>query len=305
MKTILNLIDKYDQIALYRHVNPDFDAFGSQIGMYYTLKELYPNKHIIVLGDKESSVNCYFDIPEVNAIKEVKTLGIVLDTANRERIDGDYSFCDKLIKVDHHIIVDSYGDYNIEIPTASSCSEIVTLLLKGENIHIPLSSANALYLGIVGDSNRFLYNTTTQSTFEAASYLLDMNVNIEQLYKNIYLRKEKDLEINKFIYNSYHFDGGVAYYYLSDEDLKTLDITREQGSNYVNSLANIEEFKVWMAITENKETGNYRVSIRSRDLAINGIAAMYNGGGHKLASGATLNSLDELQGLIDKIKEEL
>ncbi len=305
MKNILNLIKGYEQIILYRHVNPDFDAFGSQFGMYYTLKELFPNKNILVDGNLESSMTSYYDVPSMNDRKDIKTLGIVLDTANRDRIDGDYSICDKLIKIDHHIIVDSYGDYNIEVETASSCSEIVTLLFKSENIHIPISSANALYLGIVGDSNRFLYNSTTQATFEAASYLLDMGINIEALYKNIYLRKQKDLEITKYIYNSYCFDSGVAWYYLSDEDLKTLNISREQGSNYVNSLANIEEFKVWMAVTENKETNNYRVSIRSRELPINSIAAMYNGGGHKLASGATLESLDQLLELIDKIKEGL
>lgn len=305
MKNILNLINDYEQIILYRHVNPDFDAFGAQFGMYYTLKELFPNKNILIEGNLESSMTSYYDVPNMNDRKDIKTLGIVLDTANRDRIDGDYSLCDKLIKIDHHIIVDSYGDYNIEIESASSCSEIVTLLFKSENIHIPVSSANALYLGIVGDSNRFLYNSTTRSTFEAASYLLDMGINIETLYKNIYLRKQKDLEITKYIYNSYHFDGGVAWYYLSDDDLKKLNISREQGSNYVNSLANIDEFKVWMAVTENKETNNYRVSIRSRDLPINGIAAMYNGGGHKLASGATLESLDQLLELINKIKEGL
>ncbi len=305
MEKLLKLINKYDQIALYRHVNPDFDAFGSQFGMYWTLKEMFPNKKIVTLGDNESSVACYFKMEDNQAACDVPTLGIVLDTANIDRIDGDYSFCDELVKIDHHIIIDSYGDYNIEIPTASSCSEIVTLLLKSQNINIPLYSAEALYLGIVGDSNRFLYNSTTQSTFEAASYLLDMGICIEKLYQNIYLRKQKDLDITRHIYNSYEYDSGVAWYCLKHEDLLNLGISREQGSNYVNSLANIEEFKVWLAITENKEEGNFRVSIRSRELPINEIAAMYNGGGHKLASGATIASLDELPGLIQKIKEEL
>ena len=111
--------------------------------------------------------------------------------------------------------------------------------------------------------------------------------------------------MTKYIYNHYQYDEGIAWYYLSDETLKQLDISRQSGSSYVNALANIEEFKVWMAITENIEDSTYRVSIRSREVAINGVAAMFNGGGHHLASGCTLKSLDDLPLLINKIKGEI
>lgn len=304
MDKILN-IEEYDQIVLYRHVNPDLDAFGSQLGMYWTLKSIFPQKNIVLYGNMDSDLMHLYPNFEMGEIINGKTLGIVLDTANRERIDGDTSLCDKVLKIDHHIVVDTYGDINIEVESASSCSEIVTLLFKEACVEIPIDAANALYLGIVGDSNRFMYSSTSSKTFDAASYLLDAGINIEQLYQKLYMRKKSDLEVTKFIYNHYQEDSGVAWYYLSTEDLIQLDISREQGSNYVNTLANIEEFKVWIAVTQNDVDHNYRVSIRSRGIAVNEIANEFHGGGHMYASGATLSSLDELEVLVGKLKEKI
>ena len=305
MDKILDKKEKYDQILLYRHVNPDLDAFGSQLGMYWTLKKLFPQKNIVLHGNMDSDLMHLYPDFEKGEIIKGQTLGIVLDTANRERIDGDLSVCDQVIKIDHHIVVDTYGDINIEVESASSCSEIVTLLFKEACVEIPIEAANALYLGIIGDSNRFMYSSTSAKTFEAASYLLDAGINIEQLYQKLYMRRKTDLEVTKFIYNHYQEDSGVAWYYLSTEDLTWLDISREQGSNYVNTLANIEEFQVWLAVTQNDIDHNYRVSIRSRGIAVNEIANQFHGGGHMYASGATLSSLDELEVLVGKLKEKI
>lgn len=305
MEKILRVRKEYNQIIVYRHVNPDLDAFGSQIGLYWTLKTLFPKKNIVLAGKMESDLLRMFPKFKIEEIQKTSTLGIVLDTANRERIDGDISLCDKIVKIDHHIVVDSYGDINIEDEKASSCSEIVALLLKETQMTLPIEAAKALYLGIVGDSNRFLYQSTSQKTFAAASYLLDAGINIESIYQELYVRSLKDMNVTKFIYNHFQINQGVAWYYLSQKDLDELNITREQGSNYVNTLANYDEIKIWMAVTENTVDQNYRVSIRSRGIAINDIASEFRGGGHIYASGATLESLDELESLVLKLKEKV
>ena len=132
-----------------------------------------------------------------------------------------------------------------------------------------------------------------------------MGIDIEKLYQKLYMRTKQDLEVTKFIYNHYQEDGHIAWYYLSDENLKALQMSREQGSSYVNVLANFEEYAVWMAVTQNKKDNNYRVSIRSRGIPVNEVAALFHGGGHAYAAGATLQSLDELEELIEKLKEKI
>lgn len=148
-----------------------------------------------------------------------------------------------------------------------------------------------------------MFKSTDVRTFDAASTLLKTGIDIVDIYNRIYLRKAKDLEVNKFILNNYKFDGGVAYYVLRDEDLKNLKISRERGSDFVNILSGIEEYKIWVAVTENVVDNNWRISIRSRDITINGIAQKYNGGGHALASGAKLDDFEMLPKLIEDLKE--
>lgn len=92
---------------------------------------------------------------------------------------------------------------------------------------------------------------------------------------------------------------------LKDEDLKHLNISRERGSDFVNLLSSVDEYKVWLAITENTKDHNWRVSMRSRHIPVNEIANKYRGGGHAFASGATLLSLDELSLLLNDIKERI
>ena len=306
-KEIIEKIEEYDYIAIYRHVNPDFDAFGSQFGMYDIIKTTYPDKKIYVCGDFSSELVGKYTVAvnynEVDYNNDV--LGIVLDTANRERIDDEnYQRCKELIKIDHHIVVDSYGVINYEDSTASSASQLVSRLYKDNDVlKISQDGAAALYLGIVGDTARFLYQNTDVRTFEAASALLKTGIYIVELYNRIYLKNAKELEVNKFILNNYKFDGGVAYYVLTNDDLKKLGISRERGSDFVNVLSGVIEYKIWLAITENVADNNWRVSIRSRDFAINEVAKKYNGGGHALASGAKLNSIEMLPKLIEDLKE--
>ena len=270
MLKIIEKINAYEEILIYRHVNPDLDAYGSQLGMYAFLKANYPFKNIVLMGQEDEGLNKIF-LPEGMPITKPtgkKALAIV-------RVD------------------------------ASSCAEIVTLLI-GEvlgSYNLSVQGARALYIGIVGDSNRFLYRNTSRHTFEAASILIDQGIDIEEIYASMYVRKEKDLQVTKYILNHYKNAGGFAYYYLSDETLKTLGISRNEGSNYVNVLSNVEEFKIWGAITENKEAGNIRVSLRSRQYPVNEVASRYHGGGHMLAAGATLETIDQLPDLINDVQE--
>ena len=303
---IVKKIEEYDDIAIYRHINPDFDAFGSQFGMYDLIKATYPNKNVYVCGEFSSELVAKYDVlvdyRDVNYSKDV--LGIVLDTANQERIDDqNYKLCKEIIKIDHHIVVDSYGQINFEDSTASSASQLVVDLYQNTKLQISKAGAGALYLGIIGDTARFLYRSTDKRTFKAASALIETGIDIVSLYDRMYLKKAKDLNVNKFILNNYHVDGNIAYYILTNEDLKMLEISRERGSDYVNMLSGIEEYYIWMAITENTADQNWRVSLRSRKYPVNKVAEKYNGGGHLLASGAKLQNIEQLDDLLRDLTE--
>lgn len=307
---IFEIIKSYRKICLYRHVNPDFDAYGSQLGMAYIIRQHFPDIKIMLKGEKNDELLAKLEEKYVlDTFEEIDdALAIILDTANHERIDGqDYAQCKSIIKIDHHLIVDSFGEYNYEFPQKSSTSQIVTELYQTYFTE-PMNkkAATCLYFGMIADSNRFLYRSTDGTTLSAGAYLLDCGIEMESIYQRMYLRKEIDLRINRFILNRYEStESGIAYYILNQEDLDELKISRQRGSDYVNMLANIEEFRVWMAITQNIEENNWRVSLRSRDVSVNKVAELFNGGGHQLASGATLTSMDQLPELIQAIEEQM
>lgn len=309
-KEMLEKIKKADTIYIYRHVASDYDALGSQYGLAQIILDNYCNKNVICLGKDNEELYRQMNIKSNDICFEKKdsSLAIVLDTANQNRIDGEgYNHCDYIIKLDHHIVVDRYGQMNIEDPNASSASELVVRFFEANKEQLQLSkeAATYLYYGIVGDTNRFMYEASSSSTLRAAATLLDAGINKEEIYRLMYVKKMKDLEIQKHILNGYVYDEGIAYYILNQNDLDQLGISREQGSNYVNVLSNIEEIKVWMAITYQKEKDNYRVSLRSRTVPVQPTASKFNGGGHIYASGATLDSLKQLPMMLEMLKEEI
>lgn len=307
-KKLFEQIEKYEHIVLYRHVNPDFDAFGSQIGLYLVLKEHYKNKKFYLAGSTKSYaysmfIDCYDQqMPNFNSDK---VLGIVLDTANTDRIDDEsYKQCDFLVKIDHHIVVEQYGHLNYEIETASSCSEIIGLiLLENKEFNVSKEAARSIYIGIVGDSNRFMYDCTSKATFLVASFLMECGVDLKTVYQPMYQRSLEDLKIQGYILSKFIHVGKIAYYVMDTEDLSFLNIDREVAASFVNVFSGIAGIEVWLAVTKNEEEQNYRVRIRSKNVAINEIAAKYDGGGHALASGATITDLAQLELLLNDIKE--
>lgn len=305
MNKIIDLIRQYDQILLYRHINPDDDALGSQAAMYYYIKTYFPDKNVVLMGAFTSDlVPHYFtEIPEAK-INEVPSLAIVMDTANKERVDGSLQPANYIVKIDHHLIVEQFGDLNIVEEKTIACAQILTLMMAEVSDRYPLTQeiAAPLYMGIVGDSNRFMYRDTDARTFKAASLLLDTGIDIDQLYRRMYLKNEKSLEIKRFILNNYVNDGGVGYYIMRDEDLTALGVSREVGSNYITELADVDEIKIWIAFTEDVSQHIVRVSLRSRDYPVNKVAKQFKGGGHILAAGTTLSSLDQISVVVESAK---
>ena len=110
-RQIIDTIEKYDKIIIHRHVRPDPDAYGSQIGLKELIKANYPDKKVYAAGKHEESLT-YLAVPDqVERSIYEDALVIVTDTGNTERIDGEfYTEGALLMKIDHHPDADPYGD---------------------------------------------------------------------------------------------------------------------------------------------------------------------------------------------------
>ena len=305
---ILSAIKRYDRIAIFRHEKPDFDALGSQMGLATWIKDNFPNKEVRVLGDNHVTFTPRL-YPEMDRLNEdwfkEPFLAIICDTANTSRVaDPRFKKAKFKIKIDHHPEVEKYGKIQVVKTNACAAAEIITDILlsfKG-NYVLSKEAASYLYSGIAGDSGRFQYSSTSEASFITASYLLAAGIELSDVYNRMYQKKIDDLKVTAYILNHFSVsEHGVAYYVLDDAIQKELNITTERGKENVNLFSNIEGINAWCSITEDPKDNCWRVSIRSKGKAINGVAAKWEGGGHAQASGAKVNNLDLLPEFIDDL----
>lgn len=306
-RQIIDTIEKYDKIIIHRHVRPDPDAYGSQIGLKKLIQTNYPDKKVYTVGAHDESLSFLAKPDEIDDDPFAGALIIITDTANTERIDDQrYTKGDYLIKVDHHPNDDPYGDILWVDTNASSVSEMIyELFAEGKtykNWTLSDESARLLFAGIVGDTGRFLFPSATEKTFEIAGQLIKYNFDRTKLFDGMYEKEHKLLKLQGFMYQNFTIDeNGAVYIKLTKEILNQFGATPSDTSLLVGSFGDIKGICAWVIFIE--EEDQIRVRLRSKGPVINELAKKYNGGGHPLASGATAYSWEEADQVIADLKE--
>ncbi len=294
---ILNKIEEYDKIILFGHVRPDGDCYGSQLGLREVLKNTYPNKEVYAVNEKCDYVSFLGEMDNISDDVFVNALALILDTATIDRISDDrYKLCSYTIKIDHHPEVCEYGDYSLVIPTSCAASEIVTQICMQSNKFVLNSKAAlCLYTGILTDSGRFRYDSVNSKTFECASYLMNYGIDLAYIDSKLNVDSFESLKLKGYVLNSFKVTkNGFAYIKITREIIEKYHVTDEEAAQMVNLISSIEKCPMWGLIIQ-YEDDRIRVRLRSKGPDVSILAAKYNGGGHKKASGASLNSWDDLK----------
>ena len=303
---ILDKIKEYDTIIIHRHMRPDPDALGSQIGLRDIIRHNFPKKKVLATGFDEPTLAWIAKMDQVTDQDYQGALVVVTDTANTPRIDDErYKKGDFLIKIDHHPNDEVYGDLSYVDTNASSASEIVTDFALSCDLLLSTSAARVLYNGIVGDTGRFLYPATTSKTLKIASKLREFDFDFSAMARQMDSFPFKIAKLQGFIFEQLKIDkNGAACVTLTQEDLKRFDVTDAETAAIVGVPGKIDIVESWAIFVEQSE-GHYRVRLRSKSHIINEIAKRHNGGGHPLASGANSYSLEENQAIYQEIQEIL
>ena len=301
---ILEAIKQYETIILHRHVRPDPDAYGSQGGLARIIKDSFPEKNVYVVGMEEESLNFMMRLDQIEDDIFSGALVIVCDTANEERVcDKRYKTGAKIIKIDHHPNDDAYGDLLWVDTNASSTSEMIyEFYLYGKDKGLVLSdeAARLLYAGIVGDTGRFLYPSTTEKTMKYAGELITYNFSRTDLYNNMYDIETNIVHLQGFILQNFELtSSGAAKMTISKDILQKYNTKPSDASLLVSVLGSVKGIKAWVFFIE--ENDNIRVRLRSKGPVINELAKRFNGGGHPLASGASVYTWEEA----DQVMREL
>ena len=303
-REVLNLIKEFDRIIIFRHFRPDGDAVGSTKGLQRILQLSFPEKEIVLQ-------NCDFAdyvafLGDEDPLREddfyADALGIVLDTATSARISNQkFSLCKKLIKIDHHIPIESYADIHWVEENRSSCCELITAFYNAmrDELKIDKEAATYLYTGLVTDSGRFRFRSVSGETMRLAGVLLDTGIDTDRLYAHLYMK-----ELSEFKFQSYVLDhiqmtqNGVAYIYIDKDTMARFGLTFEQASACVSYMDSIKNSLIWIAFIDAENSQDIRVRLRSRFVTINALGEKYEGGGHACAAGATVHSTEQMHALI-------
>ena len=224
-RKIYRNIKKYQNIVIARHIGADPDALGSQFALKELILNKFPNKNVFAVGNPASRFKFMGNLDKIDdEINFNDTLLIVLDTPDIKRIDGgiDVNKFGCIIKFDHHPIVDKYADIELIDESSSSTCQLILEFILANCLSFTDEIAKNIYMGIVSDTGRFMYNYTSQRTFELVNKMLKKTkLDFTHLYEKLYIRPLSEIRFQGYIYENMKVtENGTAYINLTEDSLK-------------------------------------------------------------------------------------
>ena len=299
LETVADEIRSGERFLLTTHENPDGDALGSLLAMHHILGALGKDS-LMFLAAKEFPLPVeyrflpleeVFHEPPVDIAERVV---IFLDCGNIDRMPVDFLRNDgsKVINVDHHHDNTNFGTVNLVDVEASCTAEIIYDLAGLLGVPMTPDIASALYVGLVTDTGKFMYENVDSRSHRMAAALLDAGVDPHDIYRRLY--EHVPLEKLKLVAKALegielHNDGALAVTYISSDDYTSTGSSEVLTEGIIDHLRGIEGTSVAAVVRDQAETGRAarKVSLRSTDgtVDVSEIARAQGGGGHQRAAG--------------------
>ena len=303
-ESIIAIIEKYDTIIIHRHTNPDGDALGSQIGLKHIIKDTFPQKTVYVVGDASRRYGFMEDsvMDEIGDEVYQGALAIILDTSAKALIcDDRYTLAAATARIDHHLFCEEIAEVEVTDSSYESCCGLVAALAMEAGWTVSPLAAKSLYTGMITDSGRFRYDSTSAQTFRVASFLMEREFSTVDIYRNLYADDFSFIQLRaQFVLKIQLTEKPVAYIYTTREEADSYgvdDFTISRGM--VNVMGESRGVDIWVNFTESEE--GVLCELRSSKYNINPIAKKYGGGGHAKASGATVKDRATAMEMLDDL----
>ena len=310
-----------ERFVLATHENPDGDALGSLLAMQGLLT---------ALGKDSAMFISPHDLPLPREYRFLSLDGLIqlplADVAERTVVFLDCGNIDRnsasvlrdgahLLNIDHHHDNTRFGTLNYVVPHASCTAEIVWDLMHGLGVRPTPSVAEALYIGLITDTGRFMYENTGPRAHVMAAELIEAGVDVPGVYRKLY----EDVPAGKLVLlglalgQIQRFDAGeLAIVALSAEDFERSDAEESYSEGIIDQLRALQGTKVAVLVRElssGERKGQHKVSLRATgdDVDVSVIARAQGGGGHRRAAGfsTTLEGQELIVFLREALAEQL
>jgi phosphoesterase RecJ-like protein len=307
-----------DKLLLTTHENPDGDALGSLLAMDAILKQLGKDTLMYMSPDE-------FPLPwEYRGLHFEGLIGepppdiaertiVFLDCGNIDRMPVDFLQAGGLhiLNIDHHHDNTRFGTVNLVCSSASSTAEMVWRLSKELDAEITPEIAKALYVGLVTDTGRFMYENTTPVAHQMAAELIAAGVEPHKVYRELW----EDLPFRRLqllqralASVERHDDGAMTVAHLTKSDYEDTGALETDSEGVVDHMRAVEGTRVAVLVREllaDDREGMRKVSLRATDgsIDVSRIAREFGGGGHPQAAGfSTATPYDEL---VDQLRAQV
>ena len=303
---VLQAIARFDTIIIHRHSRPDGDALGSQVGLKHLILENFPGKQVYCVGDEAG----FYSFMAETVMDELPdsawngALAVILDCGGAHLIsDERWKLAERTVRMDHHLYTGCFTDAEAIDSSYESCCGLITQMAKDAGWKLNRLAAQSLYTGMVTDSGRFRYDSTSARTFALASWLMEAGIDTEAIYKDLYADDfENKRRKAQFMLKIRFTPNRVAYAYTTEAELAEMGVsTFSVSRGMVNTMADIRGTDIWVNFTE--ADGGVLCELRSSGPNINPIAVKYGGGGHAKASGAKVPDRDTAMAMLADLDE--
>lgn len=294
IETVARAMKKMRNFLIVPHVNIDGDELGSMVTLKFALEAMDKS---VALFTPDAIPQMFTFLPGLESISEVPPQGpfdaaILIECSTPNRIPPGVKIkdlCGKLINVDHHPDNKFYGDYNLVDPGAAAVGEIIYYLIRGLGVTLDERMACGLYVAILTDTGSFQYSNVTRRTHRIVAELLRHPLDVATISRKIY--RENSLELMRLqgmvlagIKST--CAGRIVWGTLTSKMLQETGVSQEDTQGIIEEMNQIRGSEVVVLFKETDRA--VRVSFRSNRFPVNVIADRFNGGGHRQASGCTL-----------------
>lgn len=315
MNNFMRAVEAARTIAIGGHLRPDGDCVGACMGLYGYIKDNFPEKKVSVYLEEFPEAFTY--LREEEAFKESCPPGepydlfVSLDCGDIDRLGDAYSVMKSakhVCCVDHHITNTKFGDENFVVPDASSTSEILYGFMDVDKIGY--AAACALYTGIVHDTGVFKHSCTSSKTMQIAGNLMDKGIPFGKIIDgSFYMKSYKQLQImGRCLMESVRImDGRCIFSVVRKNIMDFYEAKPSDLDGIIDQMRTTEGIEVAILLDE-RETGEYKVSMRSNEIVdVSTIARYFGGGGHVRAAGCTIkgNAYDVMNNLTLHIEKQM
>ena len=319
---VLEEIEGARRFLLVTHENPDGDAIGSLVAMRGVLQQLGKNVVMFLAPDELPLPYEYRFLDLDGLVTELPDdlsdrVVVFLDCGNIDRnpIAGAWSDGAHVLNIDHHHDNTRFGTVNWVDDDASCTAELVWCLMRDLDVEPTITIAEALYVGLVTDTGRFMYENTGARAHVMAAELIDIGVDVAGVYKRLYEDMpfaKLELLSRALAHIERYDDGALTIARLTRDDFRLAGAEESYSEGVIDHLRSVAGTKVAAISREllaEGATGRKKVSLRAtgNDIDVSAIARAGGGGGHRRAAGfaTELSDADLVQFLREQIAAQL